>query len=99
MAAIAPRSPSEARRTTQCSAGNGVALHFVDEALTAEAEQTGGLLLVIPTAVGVPLGVICGVRALRRQQRLLGGIAIGLCGLATVALMILLILNARSINI
>jgi hypothetical protein len=58
-----------------------------------------GLLLIIPAAVCVPLGVVCGVRALRRQQRLLGGIAISLCSLAAIALVILLILNAGSVTL
>jgi hypothetical protein len=58
-----------------------------------------GLLLVIPTVVCVPLGIACGVRAIHRKQQVLGSIAIGLGIIGALALGVLLLMNAQSINL
>lgn len=58
-----------------------------------------GLLLVVPTIICAPLGIVCGVRALRRKQRVVGGFAIGLCALAMVGLLLVVFLSANPWNI
>jgi hypothetical protein len=55
-----------------------------------------GALFVIPTVICSPLGIVCGVRAMRRKQRVLGIIGISLCGSAVLGLLLLVLVLKSS---